>query len=81
MERETAVRLLAAIDAMAPQFDEITLLTDEIADEAECRAFRETLANALQLLGYDLVMRIVRQYPDLDPDKEYFARRQSVRDP
>jgi hypothetical protein len=35
MERKTAVRLLAAIDAMSPQFDQITSLTDEIADEEE----------------------------------------------
>jgi hypothetical protein len=75
MERKTAVRLLAAIDAMSPQFDQITSLTDEIADEEERKSFRRTLASAMSLLAYDLVMHIVRQYPDLDPDKEHFSGR------
>ena len=61
---------------MAPQFDEITSLTYEIADEGERKEIRETVAKAMQLLAYDLVMRAVRQYPDLDPDKELFKSRQ-----
>lgn len=60
---------------MAPQFDAITSLTSEIDDEGERKEIRKTLAQAMQLLAYDLVMRVVRQYPDLDPDKEYFKSR------
>ena len=75
MERGTAVQLLSEIEAMAPQFDAITSLTSEIDDEGERKEIRKTLAQAMQLLAYDLVMRVVRQYPDLDPDKDYFRSR------
>ena len=63
------MQLLAAIEAMSPSFDEITFLTEEIADLVERKEIRVTVADAMSLLAYDLVMRIVSQYPDLDPDK------------
>lgn len=69
MERQTAESLLAVLMRMDNSFDEITSLTYEIGDEAERRAFRRSVAEAMHILSFDLVMRIVRQYPDLDPDK------------
>ncbi|WP_193369030.1 hypothetical protein [Pelagibius marinus] len=81
MERKTAIKLLATIEAMAPQFDEITSLTYEIVDETERKEFREKVAEAMSLLAYDLVMQIVRQYPDLDPDKERYSRSSSSNEP
>lgn len=69
MERKTAERLMAALLHLGNFLGEITLLTDEIGDEAERRAFRRNVAEAMHILGYDLVMHIVRQYPDLDPDR------------
>lgn len=47
MKRETAVQLLSAVDAMTPQFDEITSLTGEIDDERERKDIRKTLAAAM----------------------------------
>lgn len=67
MKRETAERLLNALQGIS--FDEATMLTYEITDDAERRLFRKALADAMQILGVDLTMHIVRQYPDLDPDK------------
>jgi len=69
MERRTAERLLAALMRLGGPFDEISSLTYEIDDEAERSAVRRRVAEAMHILGFDLVMRIVRQYPDLDPDK------------
>ncbi|MPZ10442.1 MAG: hypothetical protein GEU89_09555 [Kiloniellaceae bacterium] len=79
MERTTAVRLLSSIEAMTPQFDEITSLTGEIVDEGERKEIRKTVAAAMSLLAFDLVMRIVQQYPDLDPDKGQLAPRPPVK--
>lgn len=69
MQHETAERLMAALLSLGKSLDEITSLTDEIGDEAERRAFRKSLADAMVILSFDLVMHIVRQHPDLDPDK------------
>ncbi|HWT96969.1 MAG TPA: hypothetical protein VN229_05120 [Terriglobales bacterium] len=67
MKRDVAERLLRALGDIS--FDDASALTFEIADEAERRFFRQGLAEAMKILGTDLVMHIVRQYPDLDPDK------------
>lgn len=69
MDRQTAESLLAALRRLDSSSDEITSLTYRIDDEAERRAFRRRVAEAMHILSFDLVMRIVRQFPDLDPDK------------
>jgi hypothetical protein len=47
-------------------------LSLEITDEQERRAFRRHLAEVM--IGYvDIQMSIVRQYPDLDPDRRLSA--------
>ena len=74
MERDTAVRLLAAIESMSPAFNQIDSLTTEIIDESERKEFRRIVGNAMALVAYELVMHIVRQYPDLDPDGDRFRR-------
>ena len=66
---------------MAPQFDEITALTSEIADDLERKGIREKVAEAMSLLAFDLVMQIVRQYPDLDPDEGRYERFSPAEDP
>ena len=81
MERDVAVKLLTAVQAMAPQFDEIAALTSEIADEAERKDIREKVAGAMSLLAFELVMQIVRQYPDLDPDEGRYGRLSPTDDP
>ena len=70
MKRDTAVALMDALLRLSPPFDELTDITYQIQDEAERVFVRRRIADAMQSLGYDLVMHIVRQYPDLDPDKK-----------
>src|SRR4051812_22101370 len=72
MERDTAVRLLAAIESMSPPFNRIDSLTSEISDESERKELRRMVAQAMSLLAFEFVMHIVRQYPDLDPDGDRF---------
>jgi hypothetical protein len=69
MKRETAERLMTALLSLGGSLDEITSLTYEIDDETERRAFRKSVADAMHILSFDLVMHIVHQYSDLDPDK------------
>jgi hypothetical protein len=53
-----------------PAINELLDSTEQIEDEAERLALRRRIAEVMHVLAYDLVMHIVRQYPDLDPDKK-----------
>jgi hypothetical protein len=75
MDRSTGVRILAAIDHLGPGFNEIDAATLEIVDENERRDFRKTLGDAIGLVAYELTMKVVRQYPDLDPDGDRYKRK------
>ena len=75
MDHGTGVRFLAAIESLAPGFNELDTITSEIADETERKAFRSKLAEALRVVSYDLVMMVVRQHPDLDPDGDRYRRK------
>ncbi|WP_374385032.1 hypothetical protein [Dongia sp.] len=70
MKRDTAIVFMDALLRMGPSFDELTNITYQIEDETERKFIRRQIASAMQSLGYEMAMHIVRQYPDLDPDKK-----------
>lgn len=73
MDRETGERIIktlqAMTQAMTPAFNELDALSHRITDQEERRAYRRKLAELLSLVGYDLLMPVVKQFPDLDPDR------------
>jgi len=69
MQRELAERLMNAVLDVRPSINNLLEAADQIEDEAERLAFRRRIAEATHILAFDLVMHIVRQYPELDPDK------------
>jgi hypothetical protein len=75
MDREMGARLLAAVESLAPGLGELDLIVSEIADEAERKEFRLKLGEAFRVVSYDLVMMVVRQHPDLDPDGDRYTRK------
>ena len=70
MKRDTATSMMAALCSPETSFSKLDDLSLQIEDEAERVWVRRRLAEAMHALGYELVMNIVRQYPDLDPDKK-----------
>jgi hypothetical protein len=58
-----------ALLCFGPGFNEIDAQERQIEDPAERRLFLRKLAEGKCVMGYELVMPIVRQYPELDPDK------------
>jgi len=70
MEREHAVQLLAAIESMTAGFNEATRITLLLDDLDEARRIRRHLAESFGDSLLQIIRGIVRQYPDLDPDKE-----------
>jgi hypothetical protein len=70
MNRELAIKFLSDLQRISPQVDALFDLTDHVESEEERRVLREHIAEVIDRMGYHLVMHIVRQYPDLDPDKK-----------
>lgn len=70
MNRKLAIQFLSALQKVSPHIDALFDLTNEVESEEERRVLREHIAEVIDRMGYHLVMHIVRQYPDLDPDKK-----------
>lgn len=69
MNRALAVDILTAIQAAEAHLDVLSALSEKMENNDERRKFRRGLAGIM--IGYiDLMADIVRQYPDLDPDRD-----------
>ena len=69
MQKETAARLLEAALSLDAGINRLDSLISRLDDPAEKAEFIEALGNVLQILTKDFVFRIVREHPELDPDK------------
>jgi hypothetical protein len=69
MERAIAERFMKSLLAMAEQFNVATELTMQMSDRSEQIAFRKGLSELFEHIHGDLMLPIIRQYRDLDPDK------------
>lgn len=69
MKRETAVALLAAVERVGEALNEVDGLARQIEPAEERKVYLRMLGEVMALTSYQMVMHIVRQYPDLDPDK------------
>ena len=75
MERELAERMLAALQSLNPGLDEAARITESMQDQEEARLLRRHLGAMMADPLYEIVMHIVREYPDLDPDKNHRSHR------
>jgi hypothetical protein len=67
MERAVASRVVDAILAVERELGVLGTLSNKIADDQERTTFRRNLAEII-VLYTDMLMPVVHQYPDLDPD-------------
>ena len=68
MERELAERMLAAIKSLNPGLDEASRITELMPDKKEAQTLRRHLGGMMSGPLYEIVMHVVRQHPELDPD-------------
>jgi len=69
MDRATAEQLMKSLLALDGPLNRATELTEMITDPEERKAMRRSIGE-LTLQAYtDLIRPIVRQFPDLDPEK------------
>ena len=74
MKKETAVRLMEEINGLNASVNRVAVAIEGIDDETERKAFRRLLAEVIGS-GFDLIMPVIRQYPELDSDKDRQEKR------
>ena len=70
MDRNTAERLLQLYSQVGELFNQATAVIGELPDKDEQKHLRRPLGTVMANLWTDLMLPIVRQFPDLDPDTE-----------
>jgi hypothetical protein len=70
MEKAVAARLIEALVGLDAPINALDALSAEIPDMEERKSFRLALGNLMGQIYGDLMIPILRQHPDLDPDKD-----------
>lgn len=70
MDRELATRLMCVLPDVGRPLNEAAQLIEEISDEAEKLKFKRAIGEIMAKLFTDLMLDIIGQYPELDPDKD-----------
>ena len=69
MDRPTAEKLMSLHHRLGDLLNEATAIVDAIPSEEEQRELRRPLGELMQTTWVEFAAPIVRQYPDLDPDR------------
>lgn len=67
IDKEFAAELMRACLSISEPFNNLTLITDEL-DEGQRRRFRHELGEIYGTIYGRIMIPIIREYPDLDPD-------------
>jgi hypothetical protein len=70
MEKQLATRLMGLLLELGKPLNEVAELIEQISDEDEKRIFRRGIGEMMGRMWTDLQFELVKQYPDLDPDKD-----------
>lgn len=69
MDRNVAELLMKSLLALGKPLNDATVAADQIIDEDERKNFLKILGRFMGNIYTELMIPIIRQYPDLDPDK------------
>jgi hypothetical protein len=69
MDHNTAKLLMKNIMEVNDHLNACTLLSDQIADEKEKKEIRRGIGELLGRIYTDIMIPIISQHPDLDPNK------------
>ena len=70
MERKIAERLMNEMLALGRHLDQAGELTKQMVDAEERVAFRKGIGEVVGSVYTEVMIPLIRQYPDLDPDRE-----------
>lgn len=69
MDKKIAELLMKDLLALSEPLNSATTLTDQISNKDEQAALRRGIGELMGRIYTDLIIPIIKQYPDLDPDK------------
>jgi hypothetical protein len=69
VERALAEQLMHTFLAMSEPLNSATSLTAQMENKEEQESLRRAIGNVMQMIYIDLMRPVIRQYPDLDPDR------------
>ena len=69
LDRATAEKLMALYQLLNASLNEAAEVIGAIRDQEEQKRLRRPLGEVMQSVWLELMQPIVRQHPDLDPDK------------
>ncbi len=69
MEKHLAKQFADAALSLGDRLNKLHALSDLVADGQSRRQFKIHLGEAMTIMNCDILMPIVKLYPDLDPDK------------
>jgi hypothetical protein len=70
MDRTVAEKLMKDLMALTNPLNSATAAASQITNEEEQASFRRSIGEIMNAVYVDLMRPIIKQYPDLDPDKE-----------
>lgn len=70
MDRNLAAALMEQLVALSAPLNALTELSFQIPDAEERSALRKAVGGVMGIVYTDLMRPLIRQYPDLDPDRE-----------
>ncbi len=69
MEKAVAARIMDAALSIGNEVGKLDSIVSELESGPEKEEFVQALGNILSVLTYEVVFRIARDHPDLDPDR------------
>jgi hypothetical protein len=70
MDKQTAQVLMDALREVGARLNDVAAIIETISDDAEKKALRRPLGLMMGSIYTDFQVPIIRQYGDLDPDKD-----------
>ncbi len=70
MEKKTASRMIDLVLSIEPPLGELASVINTLPDGEEKKAFIKGVGNILKAINFDFVFKIIKQFPELDPDKD-----------
>ena len=70
MERRLAEKVIEAAMSSGEKLDKLALLAAEMTNETERNRFRKSIGEIMGSIYSDIMMPVIAQYPDLDPDRD-----------
>ena len=69
MEKELAAKIMEAALSLGKQIGNLDSLISQLDNDAEKEEFVQALGNVMGILTRDVMFRISRDHPELDPDR------------